>query len=300
MSNTPYDNAFRTLLTDCKRLIIPLVNEMFNEQHDYSEKVELFQNELFITAGGDKKRITDSNFSVGNNVRRYNIECQSSPDGSIIIRVFEYASQIAVVTAENNVSETHFTLPQSGIIYLRYSKETPNIHKIVIDTPNGNISYDVPIIKIGDYTLETILKEKLWFLLPFHFFTFKLDELENDSEKLSQMLETYSNLWNTLETLVSDGIITEFEKNSIKAMCDEVASSLAMNYTNVKKGVDDVMGGAILDYEARRISINSFIEGMLEGNASEDSIVNRLISKYQLTVDVAKDAIQRVKANSAN
>ncbi|GEM_PF-4811956 len=81
-------------------------------------------------------------------------------------------------------------------------------------------------------------------------------------------------------------------------MCDEVASSLSMNYTNVKKGVDDVMGGAILDYEARRISINSFIEGMLEGNASEDSIINRLTTKYQLTVDAAKEAIQYAKSVS--
>lgn len=33
MSNygTPYDDSFRTLLTDCKRLIVPLVNEMFGE-----------------------------------------------------------------------------------------------------------------------------------------------------------------------------------------------------------------------------------------------------------------------------
>ena len=126
---------------------------------------------------------------------------------------------VSVVTAENNVSETHFTLPQSGIIYLRYSKDTPNTHRIVLDTPNGNISYDVPILRISDYTLEKILEEKLWFLLPFHFFTFELDELENDSEKLSQMIETYSNLWNTLEKLVNEGVLTEFERNSIKALC---------------------------------------------------------------------------------
>lgn len=33
MSNygTPYDDSFRTLLTDCKRLVIPLVNEMFGK-----------------------------------------------------------------------------------------------------------------------------------------------------------------------------------------------------------------------------------------------------------------------------
>ena len=44
MSNygTPYDDSFRTLLTDCKRLIVPLVNEMFGENWQETENVELY------------------------------------------------------------------------------------------------------------------------------------------------------------------------------------------------------------------------------------------------------------------
>ncbi len=57
MSNygTPYDDSFRTLLTDCKRLIVPLVNEMFGENWQETENVELYQNEVFITTGADEK-----------------------------------------------------------------------------------------------------------------------------------------------------------------------------------------------------------------------------------------------------
>ena len=29
MDNTPYDDVFRTLLTDCTELMIPVVNEFF-------------------------------------------------------------------------------------------------------------------------------------------------------------------------------------------------------------------------------------------------------------------------------
>ena len=90
MSNygTPYDDSFRTLLTDCKRLIVPLVNEMFGENWQETENVELYQNEVFITTGADEKRITDSNFTIGNS-RRYHIECQSSVDGTMTVRIFE-------------------------------------------------------------------------------------------------------------------------------------------------------------------------------------------------------------------
>lgn len=36
-SSTPYDDAFRTLLTDCSRLIIPLVNVMFDSSYSIDD-----------------------------------------------------------------------------------------------------------------------------------------------------------------------------------------------------------------------------------------------------------------------
>lgn len=37
--NTPYDDVFRTLLTDCSSLIIPVVNEIFHENYTGEEAV---------------------------------------------------------------------------------------------------------------------------------------------------------------------------------------------------------------------------------------------------------------------
>ena len=46
--NTPYDDVFRTLLTDCSSLIIPVVNEIFHENYTGEETVTLKENELFL------------------------------------------------------------------------------------------------------------------------------------------------------------------------------------------------------------------------------------------------------------
>ena len=64
----------------------------------------------------------------------------------------------------------------------------------------------------------------------------------------------YTELWQRLEGYVDKGKITEFEKCSIKAMCDKVAEALALNFDNVQKGIGDIMGGQILEYEAKRIA----------------------------------------------
>ena len=51
MVNTPYDDVFRTLLTDCTALIIPVVNELFHTSYTGKETIHLLQNEHFINYG---------------------------------------------------------------------------------------------------------------------------------------------------------------------------------------------------------------------------------------------------------
>lgn len=43
-----YDSAFRTILNDCQRLIIPVINEIFGETYTGREEIQFFPNEHFI------------------------------------------------------------------------------------------------------------------------------------------------------------------------------------------------------------------------------------------------------------
>ncbi len=307
-SSTPYDDAFRTLLTDCSRLIIPLVNVMFDSNYSMDEVVSLFQNESFITAGNQQKKITDSNFSIGKNSKyRYHIECQSSADGTIIVRVFEYATQIAISTAVSETDTTIFDLPRSGILYLRSNSNTKE-HTIVVNAPNGkSLSYTVPIVKVNDYSLDQMLNEGLWFLIPFYFFNFDLNDMDISEDKIEEMKETYKLLWSRLDEIVDGGKLTEFEKCAIKAMCDQVAEALSLTHSNVKKGVMEIMGGQVLDYEAKRIAKKaaeqaaeqseiSAIINMISFGVSEDKILSKYSKDtYDKALDQMKQAEEELK-----
>ena len=56
-----YDGAFRTMLNDCRKLIIPIINEIFGETYTGEEEIRFFPNEHFIDQQNeaDKERITD-------------------------------------------------------------------------------------------------------------------------------------------------------------------------------------------------------------------------------------------------
>lgn len=88
---TIYDGAFRTILNDCKKLIIPVINEVFGESFTGEEEIQFSPNEHFIDQKdeADKERITDTNFTVlGKTQKKYHIECESSlPDGKIMPKI---------------------------------------------------------------------------------------------------------------------------------------------------------------------------------------------------------------------
>ena len=131
-----YDGAFRTILNDCRKLIIPVINEIFGETYTGEEEIQFFPNEHFIDQQdeADKERITDTNFTVfGKIPKKYHIECESSlPDGRIMIRLFEYDAQIALDEGEVTEETLTVTFPNTAVLYLRTYKKTPDKMKYVI------------------------------------------------------------------------------------------------------------------------------------------------------------------------
>ena len=58
-------------------------------------------------------------------------------------------------------------MPNSIILYLTHTKNTPNMEKMQIRLPNGNVwEYQVPILKVQNYSLEMIQSKRLFFLIP--------------------------------------------------------------------------------------------------------------------------------------
>lgn len=285
--NTAYDDVCRTLLIDCSQLIIPVVNEIFGEHYTGQEKIVLSPNEIFLKQqdGSEIERITDSSFDIvtigEEHARQYHLECQSTTDGSMLIRMYEYDSQLALKNGvlENGVLNVNF--PQSAIIYLRANRNTPDIMRICINTPDGSISYRIPALKVKNYDIDTIFEKNLLFLIPFHIFVYEkqLVEISKDEEKLLHLKKIYADIVNRLEQLCEAGKLDEYTKVTICEMSKRVINKLAKKYKNIRREVTNIMGGKVLEHEAKRIyqsgeksgKAESILELLEEkGNISED------------------------------
>ncbi|RRK31588.1 hypothetical protein EBB54_09630 [Schaedlerella arabinosiphila] len=286
---TIYDGAFRTILNDCRKLIIPVINELFGEMYTGEEEIRFFPNEHFLDQQdeADKERITDTNFTVfGKIPKKYHIECESSlPDGKIMIRLFEYDAQIALDEGEATEETLTVTFPNTAVLYLRTYKKTPNKMKYVIATPGGTVQYDVPVMKVQTYTLEDIFEKGLLMLIPFYIFSHEksFPEYNSNEQKLAELKAEYRIILERLDELEQQGVIGAFDKRTIIDLSGDVIKEIAQKYENVQKGVGDMMRGALIETSARTI-----LNQGISQNQRETAL--RMLKRGKMTIEeIAED-----------
>lgn len=76
--------------------------------------------------------------------------------------------------------------------------------------------------------------------------------------------------------------ISKYVKCTILEMSKKVIENIVSRYANVRKGVTSVMGGKILEYEAKTILQKGKLEGRLEG-------------KLEVYIDLIKEGLLSIQ-----
>ena len=85
--------------------------------------------------------------------------------------------------------------------------------------------------------------------------------------------------------MVKTGELNEYERNLLASMVLKVAEHCLEKYDVIKKGIEEVMGGVLLDYPAKRILNEGRKAGLAEGRleGALDTCV-QLVKKGMLTL----------------
>ena len=75
----------------------------------------------------------------------------------------------------------------------------------------------------------------------------------------------YKEILERLGAMEEQGKIGTFDKRTIIELSRDVIKETAQKYENVQKGVGGIMGGALIETEARRLKNEGIREGMREG-----------------------------------
>jgi hypothetical protein len=259
-------------------LCIKLINEMFPGTNYSGNEKAIPLNETYLInhdTGEQDKRILDSAMAIisSDGTRRiFHLECQSTSNGDMIIRIFEYDTQIALKTSGIvNGNTLEVTMPHIGILYLRSNSNTPDKMTIKVITPTSeSVSYDVPVMKLKDYDCDKILDRELYFLIPFYLFNFEsdFDKIEAGDMTVTKLFrKRFSELYDRLKERLESGRISAMTHHSIIMLTRKVIAALVSEKAVVKEEANKIMGGQVLDYETKVI----FRQGIEQGMTARDN-----------------------------
>ena len=138
-----------------------------------------------------------------------------------------------------------------------------------------------------------IFDKNLFFLIPFHIFAYekKFPEYESDGEKLQELMTVYQQIITRLNECTEKGIINEYIKKTVIAMSRKVLEALTVKYSKVQEGVGKLMGGKILDYEAKDILNQGREEGQMDHLAAQ---VQKKLERGDSVEKIADDLVEEV------
>ena len=270
MNNTIFDDVFRTMIEKMPYLAVPLINEVFHTSYPQDVPIIQLRNEHQQENG---EIITDSCLKIGSKL--YHIECQSTDDTTMAIRMIEYDFSIAVETAQKQGRIYRMDFPKSCVLYLRSEKNTPDFLEVEMVLSDENIvHYRVPAVKLETYTKDSIFEKNLLMLLPFYIIRYEknIHEMSENPKLFQNLLNEYEEIRINLEKELSKADRTEVYMDLNKLII-KIADYICRNEKVVRKGIGEIMGGKVLELESERLQA----EGEKKGEERLSVLINRLI-----------------------
>ena len=212
--NTIFDDVFRTMMEKMTFLVVPLINDVFHTSYPADVEIVQLRNEYQRVDG---EIITDSRLLIGNKI--YHIECQSTDDTTMAVRMIEYDFAIALDSAR------------------KYGRR-----------------YRIPTVKLDEYTKDKIFEKNLLMFLPFYIMRYEKDihEMSENPEMFQSLLNDYEEIRINLERELSGADKTALYMNLNKLII-KIADYICRNEKTVRKGIGEIMGGKVLELESERL-----------------------------------------------
>lgn len=256
-----FDSVFKTLLQRFPMLAVALINEVFHADYAEDEVIIQGRNEYHSLDG---KIINDAMLRIRDKI--YHIECQSTSDGLMVIRMIEYDFRIALEETRNilmnelkkksnerSKEPLSFRFPQSCMVCVRPGIEKEDSLKLQIVMPNGEkVLYEVPIVQAQSFSKEDMFKKRLLILIPFYVLRYEYEIKDGKNEILGKLKSEYEYI---KEQLIAEGNFLNEPRlyYDLAVLSQKILDYVGKGNADYKERMGNIMGGVILEMESDKI-----------------------------------------------
>ena len=277
------DEILKSLFAVSKKVLMKMMNGLFEEKYDLESTEITFENNEFITDNDDIIR-ADLMFRLINQKKpyHYHIELQTKNDSTMIIRMFEYGFMKAkelVKYEEVKGEETVIYIPKQLVIFIEENSRIKNELRMKLIFPDGQfVNYVVPVMKYWEYSDKQLISQNMYPLLPLQVFVLrsKLEKIKRKqgegSKELTKLMlqvkETTINISKEAKELYDKKEIDGDDLHKIL-----LATSNNFEYLNEKYVNDELLNKEVFEVtktlydpeveykEKLKIAVNALQEG---------------------------------------
>lgn len=307
-----YDNVFKTMKSKHKRLFISVINDSFGKNYSMDAKVEALPSEGYLTesetADGRKdieERISDFVIKIDNEI--YLLECQSYDDGSMAIRIAEYAFIIARQFAAWDIGHATISMPRFSVIYIKRTDKTPKTTRITFTFPDGQeVNYESANVILEEFTKEYIVEKRLFPYIPFYIARYEKDIVSDGN--IEQAAGDLEYIRNEMIRLHREGELSDDELVDLMGFVNTIITHITNGNKNEERLVN-IMGGTVIETESEKLIRKGRAEGRMEGRAEgkaeeiigmgqefgldDAAILKRLQEKIGISLEMATAYLER-------
>ncbi len=263
-----YDNVFKTMKYKHKRLFISVINDIFKKNYPLDAEVEVLPSEGYLTESDTvdgsreiEEQISDFVMRIGDEV--YLLECQSYDDGSMTIRIAEYAFLVARQSAVWDIGHAVFRMPRFSVIYVKRTDNTPEKTSITFEFPDGQtVDYASENVILERLTKEYIVEKRLFAYIPFYIARYEKEIVqEGDTGRAEGDLAYFRD---EMVRLHRAGELSDGELIDLAGFVNTIIAHIADGNKSEERLVK-VMGGSVIETEAERLLQQGIQQGMRQG-----------------------------------
>lgn len=263
-----YDNVFKTMKSKHRRLFISVINDIFGKDYPMNARVDVLPSEGYLTESetpdGNREieeQISDFLMKIGDEV--YVLECQSYDDGSMAIRIAEYAFIVARQFAIWDIGHAVIPMPRFSVIYVKKTDKTPKSTVITFTFPDGqNVNYESENVILAEFTKEYIVEKRLFPYVPFYIARYEREIAYGDRiEEATRDLEYFRN---EMLRLHKAGELSDDEIVDLMGFVNIIITHMTNGNKNEERLVN-IMGGTVIETESEKLIQQGVKRGMQQG-----------------------------------
>ena len=295
-----YDNVFKTMKSKHKRLFISVINDIFGKDYPMDAKVDVLPSEGYLTESESpdgnreiEEQISDFLMKIGSEI--YLLECQSYDDGSMAIRIAEYAFIVARQFAVWDIGHAVIPMPRFSIIYVKKTDKTPKSTTITFTFPDGQrVDYKSANVILAEFTKEYIVEKRLFPYIPFYVARYEKEIAYGD--RIEEAVRDLKYFRNEMLRLHKDGELSDDEIIDLMGFVNIIITHITNGNQNEERLVN-IMGGTVIETESERLisqgKAQLLIELGQEEGLDDATLLKRMQERIGLSLEQASAYLKR-------